>query len=97
MLKVIMTADRPASPSVDRALTVLEALVSAGDGMTLSGLSRATRIPLATTASIVYTLEERGYATRRVVGRSHFWRATSRLYELAAPLATEALSSPTAP
>ena len=91
-----MTADRPASPSVDRTLTVLEALVAAGDGLTLSGLSRATRIPLATTASIAYTLEQRGYAARRVVGRSHFWRATVQLYELAAPLATEARSSPTA-
>jgi DNA-binding IclR family transcriptional regulator len=92
-----MTADRPASPSVDRALTVLETLVAAGDGLTLSALSRTTRIPLATTASIVYTLEQRGYATRRVVGRSHFWRATVRLYELGAPLATEAFSAPTAP
>jgi DNA-binding IclR family transcriptional regulator len=83
-----MVADAPASPSVDRALTVLEALVAAGDGMTLSSLARGTGIPLATTASIVYTLEQRGYASRRVVGRSHFWRATARLYELAAPLAT---------
>lgn len=83
-----MAADAPASPSVDRALTVLEALVAAGDGLTLSALTRGTGIPLATTASIVYTFEQRGYAARRVVGRSHFWRATPRLYELAAPLAT---------
>jgi DNA-binding IclR family transcriptional regulator len=82
-----MVAEAPASPSVDRALTVLEALVDAGDGLTLSALARATGIPLATTASIVYTLEQRGYAARRVVGRSHFWHATGRLYELAAPLA----------
>ncbi|WP_344427498.1 IclR family transcriptional regulator [Amycolatopsis minnesotensis] len=78
--------DRPASPAVDRALTVLEKLVGAEEGLTLTALARATEIPLATCASIVYTLEQRGYATRTVVGRSHFWRPTLRLYDLAAPL-----------
>jgi DNA-binding IclR family transcriptional regulator len=77
---------RPASPSVDRTLTVLETLVGADDGLTLTALARTTRIPLATCASIVYTLEQRGYATRRVIGRSHFWRPTMRLYDLGAPL-----------
>jgi len=83
---VVPTPGKPASPSVDRALTVLETLVGAADGLTLTALSKATSIPLATCASIVYTLEERGYATRRIVGRSHFWRPTIRLYDLAAPL-----------
>ncbi|OZM73045.1 IclR family transcriptional regulator [Amycolatopsis antarctica] len=78
--------EKPASPSVDRALTVLETLVGAEEGLTLTALAKATSIPLATCASIVYTLEQRGYATRRVVGRSHFWRPTLRLYDLAAPL-----------
>ena len=77
---------KPASPSVDRALTVLETLVGAAEGLTLTALSKVTSIPLATCASIVYTLEQRGYATRRVIGRSHFWRPTIRLYDLAAPL-----------
>ncbi|TQJ01242.1 IclR family transcriptional regulator [Amycolatopsis cihanbeyliensis] len=77
---------KPASPAVDRTLTVLETLVAAEDGLTLTALARDTRIPLATCASIVYTLEARGYAARRVVGRSHFWRPTLRLYDLAAPL-----------
>ncbi|MDQ0380733.1 helix-turn-helix domain-containing protein [Amycolatopsis thermophila] len=86
-----MASERPASPSVDRTLTVLETLVEAGEGLTLTALARATEIPLATCASIVYTLESRGYARRRVVGRSHFWRATPRLYEVAAPLAGQAL------
>ncbi|WP_158889856.1 IclR family transcriptional regulator [Amycolatopsis anabasis] len=80
------TGERPASPAVDRALTVLETLVAAEDGLTLTALARTTRIPLATCASIVYTLEQRGYASRRVVGRSHFWRPTLRLYDLGAPL-----------
>src|SRR5690606_11324513 len=47
---------------------------------------KQTKIPLATCASIAYTLEQRGYATRRQVGRSHFWRPTLRLYGLATQL-----------
>ncbi|RZQ65566.1 IclR family transcriptional regulator [Amycolatopsis suaedae] len=77
---------RPASPAVDRALTVLETLIGSDEGLTLTALSRTTGIPLATCASIVYTLEQRGYASRTIVGRSHFWRVTLRLYDLAAPL-----------
>lgn len=79
-------AERPASPGVDRTLTVLEQLVTADEDLTLTALAKVTRIPLATCASIVYTLEHRGYATRRVVGRSHFWRPTLRLYSLASQL-----------
>jgi DNA-binding IclR family transcriptional regulator len=78
--------DRAPSPAVDRGLTVIERLVAADEEMTLTALAKATRIPLATCASIVYTLERRGYATRRVVGRSHFWRPTLRLYGLASQL-----------
>src|SRR5437870_1025171 len=80
------TADRAPSPAVDRALTVLETLVRGEEPMTLTALAKATKIPLATCASIAYTLEQRGYAVRRVVGRSHFWRPTLRLYSLAAEL-----------
>ncbi|WP_433359137.1 IclR family transcriptional regulator [Streptosporangium sp. CA-115845] len=79
-------AERPASPGVDRTLTVLEQLVTAEEDLTLTALAKVTRIPLATCASIVYTLEHRGYATRRVIGRSHFWRPTLRLYSLASQL-----------
>ncbi|MFG2058447.1 IclR family transcriptional regulator [Micromonospora sp. NPDC048930] len=79
-------AERAPSPAVDRALTVLERLVAADEELTLTALAKATRIPLATCASIAYTLERRGYATRRVVGRSHFWRPTLRLYGLASQL-----------
>ncbi|KAA1418292.1 IclR family transcriptional regulator [Mumia zhuanghuii] len=80
------SAERPASPGVDRALTVLECLVEADEELTLTALAKVTNIPLATCASIVYTLEQRGYASRRVVGRSHFWRPTLRLYGLASQL-----------
>ncbi|GII85162.1 transcriptional regulator [Sphaerisporangium siamense] len=78
--------ERPASTGVDRTLTVLEQLVTAEEDLTLTALAKVTRIPLATCASIVYTLEHRGYATRRVIGRSHFWRPTLRLYSLASRL-----------
>ena len=81
-----MVAEPPPSPSVNRALTVPEALVAAGDGLTLSALAPGTGTPLATTASLAYPLEQRGYASRRVVGRTHFWRVTARLHELAEPL-----------
>lgn len=80
------TPERAPSQSVARTLTVLETLVASDDGLTLSALAKATRIPLATCAAIIYTLEQRGYASRRVVGRSHFWTATLGLYGLAAQL-----------
>ncbi|MFD9964488.1 IclR family transcriptional regulator [Amycolatopsis sp. NPDC058986] len=83
------TPERPASPSADRVLTVLETLVAAEGGLTLTALAKATDISLATCASVVYTLEQRGYAARRVVGRSHFWRPTMRLYDLGASLARQ--------
>lgn len=79
-------SDKVPAPAVGRALTVLETLVASGDGLTLTELARRTNIPLATCAAIVYTLERRGYASRRVVGRSHFWRATLALYGLAVRL-----------
>jgi DNA-binding IclR family transcriptional regulator len=81
-----VNADRAPSPAVDRALTVLETLVGSEEPLTLTALAKAAKIPLATCASIAYTLEQRGYAVRRVVGRSHFWRPTLRLYSLAAEL-----------
>lgn len=81
-----MDTDRAPSPAVDRALTVLETLVRADEPMTLTALAKAAKVPLATCASIAYTLEQRGYAVRRIVGRSHFWRPTLRLYGLAVEL-----------
>lgn len=78
--------DRAPSPAVDRALTILETLVAADAPMTLTALAQATDVPLATCASIAQTLEIRGYASRTVVGRSHFWRPTLKLSGLAAQL-----------
>ncbi|WP_328989883.1 IclR family transcriptional regulator [Kribbella sp. NBC_01245] len=81
-----MSEERAPSPAVARTLTVLETLVAADEDLTLTALAQKANIPLATCASIVYTLEQRDYATRRIVGRSHFWRPTLRLYGLATQL-----------
>ncbi|MFD2081379.1 DNA-binding transcriptional regulator, IclR family [Actinopolymorpha cephalotaxi] len=77
---------RAASPSTDRALRVLETLVQAESSLTLTMLAQEAGVPLATCASIVQTFEERGYANRQVVGRSHFWQPTLRLYAMATRL-----------
>ncbi|WP_327092975.1 IclR family transcriptional regulator [Nonomuraea sp. NBC_01738] len=81
-----MDAERAPSPAVDRTLTVLETLVRADEPLTLTALAKAAGLPLATCAAIAHTLEQRGYAMRKVVGRSHFWRPTLRLYGLAVEL-----------
>lgn len=78
--------DKAPSPAIDRALTMLETLVRSGSPMTLTALAEATEVPLATCAAIMQTLEQRGYASRRVVGRSHFWRPTLKLNSLATEL-----------
>lgn len=80
------SAERPPSPAVDRALTVLENLVMSRSPLTLTALAGQAGIPLASCASIMQTFEMRGYAARRVVGRSHFWRPTLKLNGLAAEL-----------
>lgn len=81
-----LDGDRAPSPAVDRALTILETLVLSDAPMTLTALAQRTRVPLATCASIMQTLEMRGYAARRVVGRSHYWRPTLKLNGLSAEL-----------
>lgn len=77
---------RPASPAADRTITILETLVNAGEPMTLTALAKTTGIPLASAATIAQTLERRGYAARRVVGRSHYWYPTLQLYGLGVKL-----------
>lgn len=76
-------SDRAPSRAVDRALTILEQLATTDKPMTLTILARTTGVPMATASSIVHTLEQRGYAARQVVGRSHFWRATLKVNSLA--------------
>lgn len=89
--------ERSPSPAVARTLTVLETLVESDDELTLTALAKKARIPLATCASIMYTLEQRDYASRRIVGRSHFWRPTLRLYGLATQLVRKVDLSAVAP
>lgn len=78
--------DKAPSPAVDRAFTLLESLVASSSPKTLTALAAEVGIPLATCASIMETFEKRGYAARRVVGRSHFWRPTLKLNGLASQL-----------
>lgn len=76
-------SDKALSPSTGRTLTVLEVMSREPEAMTLTRVAALTKIPIATCAAILYTLEARGYATRTVVGRSHFWRLTLALYSVA--------------
>lgn len=71
------------SPATDRVLTVLEAVAGSPDPMTLTAIASTAGVPIATCAAILYSLEARGYATRSIVGRSHFWTLTLALYSLA--------------
>jgi IclR family acetate operon transcriptional repressor len=76
----------PRVPAVERSLRVLELMAEDGSGLTLTEIARRTRIPAASLHAILHTLEARGYAARRVVGRSHYWSATLALYHLGAGL-----------
>lgn len=78
-----MSARHMQSPGVDRTLTILESLAGASEAVTLTALAQQTEIPLTTCAAIMGSLEDRGYATRKIIGRSHFWRLTTKLYALA--------------
>jgi DNA-binding IclR family transcriptional regulator len=74
------------SPAVDRALSVIEVLAASAEPRTLTALAKEARIPLTTCSAIMQTLEQRGYATREVVGRSHMWRLTLALFALGTQL-----------
>jgi IclR family pca regulon transcriptional regulator len=77
---------RPPSVAAARTLTILEMLVSAEKPLTLTALAKTAGIPLASAAMIMQTLESRGYASRRVVGRSHFWSPSLRVSRLGSQL-----------
>ena len=63
-------------------MRVLEALADAEEPLTLTALDHRASIPVATCATILNSLEGQGYASRTVVGRSHYWRPTLRLFSL---------------
>lgn len=58
--------------AVSRTLRVLELLADRAP-LTLTDIARAAGIPPASCHAILHTLEHEGYASRRVVGRSHLW------------------------
>lgn len=70
------------SRSTVRSLTVLEALVMSQDALTLTAVAQQVSMPVASCAAVLNALERRGYASRTIVGRSHFWQPTLRLYSL---------------
>lgn len=72
----------PGSASTGRTLLVLETLVGSPEPVTLTELAKRCRIPPATCSAIVASLEQHGFAQRSVVGRSHLWRPTLKLYGL---------------
>lgn len=74
------------APSADRTLTLLETLLRQEEPITLTALAAEAGIPLATCGAMMQTFEQRGYAVRRVIGRSHLWRATLRVYALASDM-----------
>ena len=57
--------------------------------MTLTAIAREVSVPLATCASIMQTLEQRHYATREIIGRSHLWRPTLQLFVLGAKMTAQ--------
>jgi DNA-binding IclR family transcriptional regulator len=73
-------------PAVDRALRVLELMAEERASLTLTEIARRTDIPVASCHAILNTLEAKGYASRTVIGRSHYWQATLAMYHLGAVL-----------
>src|SRR5947207_628085 len=57
--------------SVDRTLDLFEALVEAGQPVSLSELSARARLPLGTTHRLLATLTARGYARQDAESRAY--------------------------
>jgi DNA-binding IclR family transcriptional regulator len=75
-------ADDLAAGALARGLSILELLVATQCSLTLTAISDALSIPLATCSALMKTLEQCGYASRQVVGKSHRWRPTMRMFNL---------------
>jgi DNA-binding IclR family transcriptional regulator len=69
-------------PAVRRAIQVLELLVHETKPLTLTDIAARTGIPTASCHSIMHTLLEEGYVSRRVEGRSQYYEPTLALYHL---------------
>ena len=64
-------AERPSIQSVDRAITLLEAIAEAGGESTLTELSRRTQLNISTCHHLLSTLVQRGYVAKVPVRRSY--------------------------
>lgn len=63
--------ERHSIQSVDRAMTLLEAIAEAGGETTLTELSRRTRLNISTCHHLLSTLVQRGYVAKVPVRRSY--------------------------
>jgi IclR family acetate operon transcriptional repressor len=64
-------SERQSIQSVDRAITLLEAIAEAGGESTLTELSRRTRLNISTCHHLLSTLVARGYVAKVPVRRSY--------------------------
>src|ERR1041384_7403923 len=64
-------SERQSIQSVDRAITLLEAIAEAGGESTLTELSRRTRLNISTCHHLLSTLVSRGYVAKVPVRRSY--------------------------
>ncbi len=83
MIEAAVDLKKSSSPSTDRALDLLEALSSAGDGLSLSELVRETGLPQNSVYRIVGALHERGYVHRRESDRKY--SLSNRFFDLGRP------------
>ncbi|HKT12294.1 MAG TPA: IclR family transcriptional regulator [Terriglobia bacterium] len=77
---MVTNARTPVAPSVDRALSILEALADSNHGLTLMQLTRQLNLPKSSVHGLLATLEHRGYVTRN--GRKGCYFIGLRLYGL---------------
>ncbi len=66
--------------SIDRALSILEYVVNAKDGATISELSKSLNLPKATIYRILHTMVKRGYIKSN--DQNHKYRPGLKLFEI---------------
>ena len=69
---MVLSSNRKAVPSVDRALNLLELLASASAGMTLTTISRRLSIPKSSAYYLVTTLAKRNFVRRKAGEHLYF-------------------------
>lgn len=71
LARASVRSERHSIQSVDRAVTLLEAIAEAGGETTLTELSRRTRLNISTCHHLLSTLVNRGYVAKVPVRRSY--------------------------